>query len=118
MFECGHFCINYTLKKDGIKKTIKYEKQFMSLDLVNQVLNHYYYKVNCYRVYHFENLSNLGRFITLVKIKNNRYHYVVVEKIKNGIVYYYDPLFVLIRKEKIDKFIKKWSHYCCLYQKK
>ena len=117
MFECGNFCIKYVLKKDEFNKKVDYEKQFMSLDDVKKVLTNYYRNVECYRVYHLRNLMASGRFITLISIDEKRYHYVVVEKIEKGYVYYYNPMFLLLRREKIDKFTKKWSHYCCLFEK-
>ena len=92
LFECGHFCINYILKKDKIKNNLDYHRQFMSLGLVKRVLNFYYSRVDCYKVCHFSNLINMHRFITLIKFKKNKYHYVVVERIESNKVYYYDPL--------------------------
>lgn len=117
IFECGHFCINYMLKKDKIKNTLDYNKQFMSLGLVCRVLKEYYNEVNCYHVDNVFKLMNKKRFITLITINKHAYHYVVVENIENNKIYYYDPAFLFIRKVRIEKFVKRWSGYCCFVKK-
>ena len=55
------------------------------------------------------------RCVSLVKLGENKYHYIVIESIKNEIVYYYDPIFLFIRRVKKKKFIKKWSKMVCIY---
>ena len=115
MFECGHFCIRYVLKKDKKKLNVYYEKQFMSMQLVCNVLKEYYPNVKCYRVTDLRKLEGKRRFITLLSVGKNRYHYVVVEKIENGMVFYYDPAFLFLKKDNLKKFSNKWSHYCCFF---
>ena len=45
-------------------------------------------------------------------------HYVVVERVDENNVYYYDPLFINKRKVKKEKFLQRWSGYCCFFNKK
>ena len=116
--ECGHFCIKYVLRKDKIKLNVSYCKQLMTIGLVARVLKEYYQSVEWYKVNNIEDLKNKGRFITLLKIRKNALHYIVVERIEDQYVYYYDPLFLFIKKAKINRFKSKWSNYCCLYIKK
>ena len=115
--ECGKFCINYVLKKEKIKRRVKYNGVMMSLGLIKRVMKEYFDKVGCYEL-DKNKLPNKSRFITLLKYGHNYMHYVVVEKIENDLVYYYDPLFITLRKKKKEKFIKKWSGYCCFFSKK
>lgn len=115
--ECGHFCIKYVLKKDNIKLDVIYNKQLMSLGLVSRVLKNYYQDVTCFKAESIEDIIGLPRFITLIKISENKFHYVVIECIKDGYVFYYDPAFIGIRRVKFACFIKKWTFYCCLFKK-
>ena len=39
----------------------------------------------------------------------------VIEKVKNNYVYYYDPIFLFIRRVKKKRFVKKWSKMVCVY---
>lgn len=116
--ECGHFCIKYVLKKDHIKSNVSYNGQLMSLGLVSRVLKEYYQNVNCYKVDNLEIIKSFSRCITLIKVRKKFFHYVVIEKIDNDFVFYYDPAFLFLKKVKIDKFYKKWSNYCCIFRKK
>ena len=87
----------------------------MSMGLVKRVLGEYFMFVQCYVVKELKDLEKYNRFITLVNTGKNGLHYVVIEKIDEKYVYYYDPLFVFKRRKKKDKFIRKWSKYCCVY---
>ena len=118
IFECGHYCIKYILRKDKIKLNLNYHRQFMNLNLVCKVLRHYYLKVECYRVNNVKNLLGTKRVLTLIQIAKKYNHYIVVEKIKNNKIYYYDPLFIGVRKMKLDKFEKVWVKCCCFIGKK
>lgn len=117
-YECGHFCINYLLKKDKIKKKVTYNKQMMSLGLIKRILKQYYARVECYYLEDILQLTNQGRVITLIKTYKNVLHYVVIEKVEKEYIFYYDPLFCFLRKKSKEKFIKKWSKYCCFVSKK
>lgn len=116
--ECGHFCIRYLLKKDNIKPNVVYDKQLMSLGLVKRVLKEYYLDVEWYVASDIKEIKDKFRFITLIKIRENCYHYIVVEKIDSDSIYYYNPLYIGLKRSKISKFMKKWSHYCCFFEKK
>ena len=113
--ECGHFCIRYILRKEKVKKKVEYHKQMMSMGLVKRVLSEYFSFVECYVAKSLEDLKKCGRFITMINLRKNKLHYVVIEKVENDYVYYYDPIFIFLRKLKKDKFNKKWCKYCCIY---
>ena len=89
----------------------------MSLNLVCKILRHYYPKVECYRVNNLKNILGTKRVLTLIQIRKKYNHYIVVEKIKNNRIFYYDPLFIGIRKMKLDKFEKVWVKCCCFIKK-
>lgn len=118
IFECGHYCIKYILKKDKIKLNVNYHRQFMNLSLICKVLKQYYSKVECYRVNEIKNLANKKRVLTLIQIRNKYNHYVVIEYIKNNNIYYYDPFFICLKKMSVAKFEKIWIKCCCLIEKK
>ena len=118
MFECGHFCIKYILRKDKIRGDWEYSKSFMTLSLICKVMSKYYEKVECYKIEDLDYLIDKSRCISLLDFGKNRYHYIVIEKVNLRHVYYYDPMFLLLKKVKKDRFLKRWSHYCCFYQKK
>ena len=114
--ECGHFCINYVLKKEKKPKNCSYEKCMMNLRLIRDVLKEYFEEVNWFKNVNIEEIDN--RCVSMINVRGKYYHYVVIEKIKGDYVFYYDPLFLLLRKEKISKFKKKWTNLVCLYQEK
>jgi ABC-type bacteriocin/lantibiotic exporter with double-glycine peptidase domain len=116
ILECGHFCLKYILKKDGIKLDVEYDKKMMSMGLIKRVLEEYYL-VECYQCSNLFFLPN-RRFLTLIKVRGKYFHYVVVEKIENKQVFYYDPAFIGLRKIKKERFLKIWANYCCFYSKK
>ena len=88
----------------------------MSLGLVARVLEEYYQRVECYEVGDISLVKE--RCITLLNVGKNKKHYVVVERISDDYVYYYDPFYFGTRKLKKEKFIVKWSGYCCFASKK
>lgn len=116
IFECGHFCVKRVLKMDRIKLNVSYNRQMMSLGLISRVLKEYYQAVECYHVSDIIQVKQ--KCITLLNFGQSKFHYVVIEKIRHSHVYYYDPFFVLKRKVKINKFVKKWTGYCCFFSKK
>lgn len=116
LLECGHFCINYILKKEGIVNKEDYEKKMMSMYDIKEVLKRYFNNVNCYKIRSLKGVKT--PFITLVLTKTKSFHYVVVERINSDIVYYYDPLFWKLKKTNINKFIKRWTNFCCFYSSK
>ena len=114
--ECGGFCIKYILKQDKKKLDVEYNPRLMPFGLIKRVLEEYYL-VKCYRVNRLKYLEN-GRCLTLVRVRNKFNHYVVIKKIENGMVYFYDPAFLFTRKFKEEKFKKVWINCCCFYLKK
>lgn len=110
--ECGHFCIKYILKKDNKKMICTYNKSMMNLRLIRDVLNEYYKEVIWYKNVNIDAIN--WRCISLIKIKEKYYHYIVIERIKGDYVYYYDPMFLFLRKKTKKKFIKKWSNLVCV----
>ena len=110
--ECGHFCVNYILKKDKIKPNCTYNKSMMSLRLIKDVLCEYYENVIWYKNVNIDEINS--SCLSLIKIRNKYYHYIVIERVKQDFVYYYDPLFLFVRKKRKSKFNKKWSHMVCI----
>lgn len=114
--ECGGFCVKYIFKKDRIKPNIEYNPKLMSLGLIKRVLQEYYV-VKCYVVNNIKLLNN-GNCLTLIRVRKKFLHYIVIKYIKNDVIYFYDPAFLVIRKMNIEKFKKIWVNYCCFYIKK
>lgn len=113
--ECGNFCIRYILRKEKLKKKVRYNKQMMSIGLIKRVLKEYFLFVECYKAKNIEDLRKCGRFITMISFGKKRLHYVVVEKIVGDYVFYYDPMFLFLKKSKKEEFYKKWNKICCIY---
>ncbi len=109
--ECGHFCIKYYLKKDKKKVKNVYDKTMMSLRLVRNVLKEYYGDVIWYKNVNLDEVN--FRCISLIKVGKKGLHYVVIEKVRDGYVYFYDPLFIFLRKMKKERFKEKWSNLVC-----
>ena len=111
--ECGHFCIKYVLKKEKKKKTCTYNKSMMNLLLIQNVLKEYFSYVVWYKKINIDEIK--FRCVSLIKVREKYYHYIVIERVNNEYVFYYDPLFLFIRRVKKEKFIKKWTNIACLY---
>ena len=64
-----------------------------------------------------KSLENVKReCVTLMFTKTN-FHYIVIKQVTCSHVYFYDPLFLFVRKMKKDRFLKKWSKICLFYIK-
>ena len=111
--ECGHFSIKYFLRKDNKKAKVCYDTKMMSLRLTRNVLKEYYKEVVWYKNVNIDDIKN--RCVSLIKVRNKYYHYIVIERVDKDVVYYYDPLFLFLRKKCKHKFIKKWSKLVCFY---
>lgn len=106
---CGYYCLRKIIKKANIKRCA-----YMSLyEIKEELLKNNYYCFCC-------RVRELGAFkgscITLLNTKTN-FHYVIIERVNDMFVYFYDPLFLINRRVKKDKFIKKWSKICLFYRK-
>lgn len=55
--------------------------------------------------------------LSVLKNRDNSFHYIIIKEVINDRVCYYDPLFVNLRKVKISSFLKKWTGICLLYKK-
>lgn len=82
---------------------------------VKEVLTEFDYYCVCLKVNGVENIHK--KCVTLIDGKRNFKHYVVIEKVAGGYVYFYDPLFLFVRKKKIEDFYKSWSKICLFYTK-
>lgn len=107
---CGYFCLKHILRGKKIKKS-----KLMSIYEISEILKEYSYYCICVRVNDIKNM--VFDCLTLLKKKENVYHYIVVKNIKNNFVYIYDPLYLGIKKIRVDTFRKKWSHICLFYSK-
>jgi len=106
---CGYFCLKHIEKKGNFKR-----KGYMSLyEMKEQLVKHNYYCM-CVRVKGFDGIK--GKCVTLLNLKNS-FHFVVIEKVEDDFIYFYDPLFLFVRKVKKSKFYKKWSKICLFYKK-
>ena len=106
---CGYFCLKYILKKKIVKQS------YISLCKMKEVISSNGYYCSCLRL---KNVTDIKTgCLSLIETKNNGKHYIVVKMIKKGKIYYYDPLFLLVRKKKIEYFIRKWSGICLFYTK-
>lgn len=108
--KCGCYCLKYVFKK-----TISCKKRNMSLCEMSLLLKENGYDCFCCRVN--EICDIFLECISLVKVNKSKLHYVVLKKIVGKYIYYYDPLFLFVRKKKIDVFVRKWSKICLFYTK-
>lgn len=106
---CGYFCLKHVLKKK-----IKIEK-YISMYDVKKILNDNGRYCSGVKIKSVEYIKR--ECITLVKSGKKSYHYVVIKRVSGDYVYFYDPLFLGIKRKKIDKFTLKWSHICLFYTK-
>jgi len=106
---CGYYCLRYIIKRCKIKRI-----GYMSLYDLKEVLLRYNYYCFCCRVKELNNIKS--ECISMINIKNS-YHYVVVKCVNDKYVWFYDPLFLFIRKVKKEKFIRKWSKICLFFRK-
>lgn len=106
---CGFFCL-----RKIVKKRIKIER-YISLDRIKTILNDNGYSCYCVRVNDINMIEN--ECLSVIKNKDNSFHYVVIKGIVNNKICYYDPLFVNLRKVRISSFLKKWTNICLLYKK-
>ena len=110
--ECGHFAIKYFLKKDKKKAKVCYDTKMMSLRLTRNALKEYYKEVIWYKNVNVDEVNS--RCISLIKVGKKYFHYIVIEKVVGNKVYYYDPLFIGLRKKNKKKFLKRWSKLVCI----
>ncbi len=105
---CGYFCLKYILKRVKVK-----DKKYMSLYDIGKILNENNYNYKAYKIRNIKSIKN--ECITLIKVNKLSYHYVIIKRISDSYVYYYDPLFLFIRKKKIKKFENIWFNVCLFY---
>lgn len=106
---CGYYCLKKIVKKGRFKRG-----GYMSLyEIKCELIKNNYYCFCC-RVKDLDNVK--GECFTLLNTKTN-FHYVIIKRINNHFVYFYDPLFLGVRRIKKDKFIRKWSKICLFYKK-
>ena len=106
---CGYFCLKYIIKE-------KIDRDFyMSMYRIKEELIKYgYYCVGL----KIKNIYEVRKeCLSLIKSGKKSYHYIIIKKVTDKFVFYYDPLFVNIRKQKIEKFVGKWSNICLFYTK-
>lgn len=106
---CGYYCLKKVIKKVDFKR-----KGYMSLYEIKEELMKNNYYCFCCRVKRLGDVK--GECFTLINNKTNL-HYVIIKRINCKFVYFYDPLFLINRRVKKDKFIKKWSRICLFYTK-
>lgn len=106
---CGYFCLKHIKQKGNFKR-----KSYISLyEMKEELVKHNYYCM-CVIVKGFESIKD--KCVTLLNL-NNSFHYVVIEKVVGDYVYFYDPLFLFVRKVRKSRFYRKWSKICLFYKK-
>lgn len=108
---CGYYCLKYILKKVKVVN-----KKYMSLYEIGNILKSRGYFYNAYKNICLDEVKD--ECITLLKVNDFSYHYIVLKCVTLKYVYYYDPLFLFVRKKKRVKFEKKWFNTCLFYYKK
>lgn len=107
---CGGYCLKYICKR---RKYLKY--RYLSLYSVSEFLVKEGYCCSCVRVNSVKDI--LFECVTLIRVNEISYHYIILKRISDKYVYYYDPLFLFEKKCKINKFINKWAKVCLFYTK-
>ena len=105
---CGWFCLRFILKKKVEKKC------YLSLLEMKKILNKNNYCCVCIKIFELKDV--FCECLTLIKNKKD-YHYVVLKKVEKGYVFFYDPLFISLRKKKASWFAPKWCNFCLIYTK-
>jgi ABC-type bacteriocin/lantibiotic exporter with double-glycine peptidase domain len=106
---CGFFCLRYILKKKIVRE------RYISLFAIKEILFDNGYYCDCLKVKYVLDVKSCC--LTLINCKKGSMHYIVIKAIRKGKVYYYDPLFLGLRKKKVEDFAKKWSGICLFYTK-
>ena len=106
---CGCFCLRYILKKKIVKQ------RYISIWKMKEIISSNGYYCSCLKLKFVTDIK--GECLSLLETKNKGMHYIVIKKITKGKIYYYDPLFLVMRKKKIEYFIEKWSGICLFYTK-
>ena len=86
----------------------------MNLYNIKKILNENGYYCVCLKIYNIKDVY--CECLTLIKTSKNN-HFVVIKKINENYVFFYDPLYVVIRKWKKERFIKRWVNICLIYTK-
>lgn len=107
---CGYYCLKHILKR--VKCC---EKRYLSLYKISEILKNNSYGCVSVRLNNVDDI--LFECLTLLKVNSISYHYVVLKRIKGKNIYYYDPLFLFVRKMKVNKFEKRWGKVCLFYTK-
>ena len=107
---CGYYCLKHIIGKFKCDN-----KKYMSLYEVSEILKKNNYACISVRLSSVDDI--LFDCITLMRVNKLSYHYIILKKIKNKYIYYYDPLFLFVRRMKVSKFNKKWSKVCLFYTK-
>ena len=90
-------------------------KKYLSLYDIGEVLKNNNYSCLCVRLNKINDI--LFECITLLKVNSSSYHYVVLKRMSEKYIYFYDPLFLFIRRIRIEQFERKWSKVCLFYTK-
>ena len=106
---CGFFCLRRIMKK-----SVNCER-YISLDKIKNILNANGYSCYCVKVRDIKAINR--ECLSVLKNRDNSFHYIVIVSVSDNRVIYYDPLFVNLRKVKISSFLKKWANICLLYKK-
>lgn len=106
---CGYFCLRYITRKKVSKDC------YMSIYKIKEILNNHGYYCSCLKIYRIDDVYS--ECLTLIKSGKRENHFIVIKKIDNKFVYFYDPLYIGVRKKRKENFVKKWLRICLIYTK-
>lgn len=114
-FQCGHYCLKYIFKQNKLKLKCNYNKNFMSIYEITLIFEKHHFNYNAFKCNNLNNLQTDKSYLSLLKVKDS-FHYIVILNYDEKYVYYYDPIFIIIRKKRLNKFKIKWSKICIEYE--
>ena len=85
----------------------------MSLYDIKEKLSENGYYCSCLKICNIFDIEL--ECISLIKSSKDSLHVIVIIRVEGKYIYYYDPLYVFVKKELVDNFLLKWSHICLLY---
>lgn len=88
---------------------------YISLYRIKEILMDNNYYCSCFNVRDIDEVK--GECLTLIGNGESIMHYIIIKRIDCKYVYFYDPLFIGIRRWKKHKFVSKWSNICLFYIK-
>ncbi|HHU59569.1 TPA: hypothetical protein GXZ34_01455 [bacterium] len=109
--KCGHLCLVYIFKKYKVINKCKYNKNYLSLQEIRDILESNNFNCITFKTNKLEELETNTGYLTLIKASSS-YHYIIILKYNKDYIYYYDPLYLFTRKVRLKAFLKRWTGIC------